>query len=65
MGELELGRPLAEHPGTGPDQRRPHALAHAWAPWRLVMAMHVWCRSCVPRPTMFEEILMSSPGEGA
>jgi hypothetical protein len=29
------------------------------------MAMKMWCRSCVPRPSVFEEILMSGLGEGA
>jgi hypothetical protein len=65
VGELELGRPLADQAGTGPDEGGPHALAHARAPWRLVMAMKMWCRSCVPRPSVFEEILMSGLGQGA
>jgi hypothetical protein len=65
VGELELGWPLAEETGTGPDQDGPHALAHARAPGRpVVVMMRVRC-PYVPGPSMFEEILMSGLSEGA
>jgi hypothetical protein len=56
---------LTDQPRTRSDEECAHPPADAREPQRLVMALNVLCRTYVPRPSVFEEILMSGLGQGA